>query len=315
MVVDLLDNAVLQGLAYACAVLGVAIAFRVLRYPDLTADGSFLLGSTVFVALLTAGWHWTAAMAGAILAGGAAGALTALLNAGGVSRLLSGILTSMMCYSVAFRVLADRPNVGTADFATLFTGAENIDRALGTSRLGLHPVALCISAGTAGLVLLAVILLLRSDFGLILRTTGANEALVEDLGRRPALYRFFGLLIANSLVALSGTLVVARQGFADINMGIGVIITFVAALVLGEELMRRLGVDPARHLASRVLSAVMGAIVYFLCYLLILRASIRGWLPIQIKPTDLKMLSAVFVVIVYLLRRRSLRPDTEILPL
>ena len=319
-IASVMDNALLQGLTYGIAVLGVSIAFRALRYPDLTADGSFLLGAAVFASAIDLGWTWPFAMAAVIAVGAGCGLVTAALNSRvGVNRLLSGILTSMMCYSVAFWVLSGRSNVNVADKASVFGIAEQLESQILPDFSMLHPVTIIELLAVSGLVMFVVHRLLTSDLGIILRAMGDNEDLVESTGRQPKTYVMIGLAVANGAVGLSGGLVVARQGFADVNMGFGVIITFVAALVIGEELLRLLGWDPARNLKARVLSGLVGGCVYFLLYLTILRLSILGYLPIRIQPTDLKLMSAGIVVAFVFLRYRTRRSRTiakeEFLPI
>lgn len=318
-VLAILDNAVLQGLGYGIAVVGVALSFRVLRYPDLTADGSFLIGAATFSAAIMSGIGWFGATLLAISGGGGAGLVTALLHScAGVNRLLSGILTAMICYSVAFWVLAGRSNVNLAGASTLYSATAAVDADAAWSRFGAHPATIALSALIASVVLAGVYVLLKSQFGIVLRGTGENESLIEGLGRRPQRYYAAGLALANGLVGLSGGLIAARQGFADVNMGVGVIITLVAALVIGEEVIRLIGLNPALSLAARTLSGVLGACVYFFLYLLILRASILGWIPVRIQPTDLKLMSALIVVAFVVLRTRMHRhgePREEVLPI
>ncbi|MGA2721522.1 MAG: ABC transporter permease [Bryobacteraceae bacterium] len=301
----LLLNVILQGLTYGVSVMGISISLRVLRYPDLTADGSFLLGAVVFARLLLQGVPWGLALLAAIAAGGAAGMVTAVLHTClGVGRLLSGILTTMGCYSLAFRVLGGRPNVGTGDARTMFS-----------------VLTLSSPAGDQVIVVLAAVAIacalvlwgLESETGLILRATGDNRPLLGDNGHHPARYEVAGLFVANGLVAASGALVCAEQGFADLGMGVGIIVTLIAALVLGEQVL------PFRALWVRQCAApIMGASLYYLLYLGIVRASVRGWLPLQVKPTDLKIIAAVTVVLSIVVRRFRRRPEGsygDILPL
>lgn len=310
---SLIDNALLQGLTYAPAVLGVAIAFRVIRYPDLTADGSLMLGGAIVAAAAHAGVAPGIAMLIAILAGAAAGATTALLNAAlRVNRLLSGILTSMACYSLGFRILGGRPNLGILDHATLFTMADRVD---GSMRdLGVHPAAIAVCAVITLALACAAFLLLRSDTGLVMQAVGANEPLAAQLGRTPSRYRIVGLAAANALVAVSGALLTARQGFADVNVGTGIIVVLIACLVIGEEATRAAGWDPTAATGARVSTPTIGAVAYFVMYLFVVRASSRGWLPFRLEPTDLTLVSAVLIVLVYLLRIRKQRVE-ELLPL
>jgi putative tryptophan/tyrosine transport system permease protein len=313
---DLLDNALLQGLSYAAAVIGVTLAFRVVRYPDLTADGSFLLGATIYAALLTLGTPWALAAAVACGGGALAGCFTGLLSAGlGVHRLLSGILTSMICYSIAFRILGGRSNLGLWSTSSVWTEAARWDLRWAPGGV-LHPASIAL-AGVVIVILTALVyLLLRSDLGLVLRAVGSNELMVEGLGRHTASYRILGLSVANGLVALSGTMLASTQGFVDVNMGAGIVIVFIAALVMGEEAVRRFGPPSRTGLGGQLAAPLIGVLLYFCLYLAMLRASIRGWLHLQFSPTDLKMLSAVLIIAVFVVRSRSARGQVEkVLPL
>jgi len=200
----------------------------------------------------------------------------------------------------------------------VFSAVELLDSHAPWSASGFHLVSILTSVVIAGLVVAVVWLLLKSEFGVVLRATGENEALVEGLGRRPHRYHTIGLMLANGLVGFAGCLVAARQGFADVNMGFGVIITLVAALVIGEEAVRLLGLNPALHLSARVLAGILGGCVYFFLYLIILRASILGWIPIRIQPTDLKLMSALIVILFVVVRSQSrtgLQERGEVLPI
>ena len=311
-ILQVLDNALMQGLTLGLGVLGLAVAFRVLRYPDLTADGSFLAGAAVFGQLIgSGGWTWQGAFAAAIVAGGIAGAVTALLRAKlGVNRLLTGILTSMAAYSIAFRILGGRPNQGLSASTTMFSAARAHDTG-GLWGQAFHPwtIAVCLAFAAGGALLLLA--LLRSDLGLLLRATGANPDLVEGIARRPERYEILGLTVANALIGAAGALSVGRQGFVDVNMGAGIIIILVASLVIGEQAIRGFGLDPAVSLRARVAAPMLGAVIYFAFYLGILRASILGLIPFEVRPTDLKLLSAAVVAGAILLRSRTAAAGEE----
>ncbi len=312
------DNALLQGLSYGVAVLGIAIAFRVLKYPDLTADGSFLLGACTFGVSIQRGLGWPVALLGAILAGALAGLFTAFLQAQiRINRLLTGILTSMICYSLAFHVLSGRPNISMLDASTMFSWAARFDGQWGSSGHYLHPMTVAIAGAIATFLAILLVVLLRSELGIILRATGENQALVEEMGRRPSRYCAFGLALANGLVGLSGALVAGRQGFVDVNMAVGIIIALVASLVIGEDLLRLAGTKLSSGLPGKVLAPLAGSFAYYALFLLILRASIEEWIPLRIQPTDLKLLSALVVIIVIGLRARASRKASadDVLPI
>lgn len=308
----LIDNAALQGLGFGIAVIGLAIAFRVVRYPDLTGDGSFILGASVFAAALPH-HHWVIALGLAAVSGASAGAFTAMLNSLlGISRLLTGILTSMIAYSIAFRLMNGSPTAALQSEQTMFAGARQLD--LQNAASGLHAGQLAVLGISAIALAVVVFWILRSQFGFALRAVGANPWLGSQFKRRPAWMRAWGLALANSIIAVGGAIVSAQQGFADINLGIGIIIILVAALVIGEELCRLLSRRWRQEAWVVTLAPLFGALVYFALYLLIVRASIRGWIPIEIAPTDLKMLSAL-VIIVALSWRKTRPKEEDILPL
>lgn len=302
---DFIANTLIQALTFGIAGLGAAVAFRVVRYPDLTADGSFMLGAAVFASMVSSTGNWVQALLLATLAGAIAGGLTSILNARfGVSRLLSGIITTMAAYSVAFRFLGGRPNAGLAIEHTMFAAPSGVS---GTS------FTLLVAALFASILGLGLWHLLRSQLGLLLRLTGTNPALVTDLGRSPAIYRVIGLSIGNGLIGLSAALVSAQQGFADINLGVGVVVTLIAALVLGEQIISLLPGGSRARIAPRTLGPFIGAAAYFALFLLALKASIEGWIPFSLEPTDLKIISAVLLVLVVAFRRN--RWKEEVLPL
>ena len=316
--ITLIDSALLQGLGISAAVLGVCFAFRVLRYPDLTADGSFIIGAAVFGASLHAGVSWPAAMVFSVAAGASAGCLTAMFHLlFGVHRLLSGILTTMCTYSLAFRTMSNQSNLGLLDLRNIFTRAVAQDEPWASGRFLIHPhtVGVLLAAVTVcGCVIFA---LLRSDLGLVLRASGLNVTLLQRLGHSSRMTTLVGLAVANGLVGLAGAIVSSRQGFVDANMGTGVIITLIAGLILGEQLFRWLGSAGDSLLSQRIAAPVFGAFVYSLLYLGIIRASLAGVLPFDIQPTDIKMISALVLAIVVAIRLHKQKRESshDVLPI
>ncbi len=268
-----------------------------------------MLGLSVFAATLSSGQHWQIAMLLSISAGVAAGALTGTLNAYlGVTPLLSGILTAMIAYSLCFRVLGGQPNAALDGFDTMYSLAKAIDAQL-SQAWAIHPWQIGVSALFAVGAGTFVIYLLLSEFGLVLRSVGINPSLANQLGRSVNLYRIAGLALSNGLIAMSGALVSAQQGFSDINSAVGIVITLVASLVLGEGLLRSIRPLSTLTVFGRVAASIFGTLLYFALYLFILRASIRGWVPIDVQPTDLKLVSALFVVVAFVLRYTKSQQD------
>lgn len=285
----ILTSGLEQGLLYCFMVLGVYIAFRVLDFPDLTVDGSLPLGAAVTAAVLVAGQSpWLATAAG-VLAGVGAGMVTGLLHmalkhgsgdSSGTNygpKLLAGILTMTALYTVNLRVMG-RSN-------TPLLGVDGVFEKLGD----LFAVALTDWYLIAALCVLALAIalglnwFLHTELGLCLRATGDNEQMIRAMGTNTDFTRVIGLGLANGLVALTGALVAQQQGFADVGMGIGTIVAGLAGVIMGEVIFGDRSV-------TWVLFAVIGGSIV---YRLLIAMSLR----VGIAPTDLKLLTAVLVVV------------------
>lgn len=272
-------GAVSQGLAYALLALAAYLSLRVIRFADITVDGTFTTGAAVSAALALVGWNpWTALVV-AIGAGMVGGAITGLLHTRlGINDLLSGILVMTAAYSANLHIMG-KPNLGLIDAKTVY----DLPGQLGLKMRDEYAQLLVLAV--LGLLLVFVLRwFLRTDYGIALRATGDNEAMVPAQGVNPKTVKLVVLAVSNGLAALGGSLVAQYNGFADISMGIGALVAGIAGLVIGERLLgtRRVGV--------RVLGAVVGAIVY---RLIIAFALVKG-----LNPNDLKALTAVFVLLV-----------------
>ena len=270
-----------QGLAYVALAWGVYLTSRVLRFPDITPDGSFPLGAAVAAALILGGVHPVLATLAAFVAGMAAGYLTGVLHTRfGVTELLTGILVMTGLYSVNLRVMGrsnlsmlDQPSVATTLHGLVpATAGWNADLTYGLL-FGVMMVVL-------GLVL---VWYLRTDFGLAMRAVGDNPAMITAQGVDRRRMVELGLALANGLVAFSGALIAQYQGFADVGMGVGTLVGGMAAVILGETL------KPKRWgLGATILMAALGALGF--------RALIAVALRIGLNPVDLKLATAVFVL-------------------
>lgn len=270
-------GAVALGLAYAAAALGVFMTFRVLAFPDLTVDGTFPLGAAVSATLLIGGWDPWLSLLVAACAGAVAGMVTALLNSQlRINGLLAGILVSIALWTVNLRIMGDRSNVPLLTVTTVLTPVAPY-----ISDPNLRAVAVF---GVVTLVLaLGLFWLLYTDLGLALRATGDNEKMVRAQGIDADRMRLVGLAIANGLVAFSGGLVAQFQGFADVGMGLGMIVAGLASVIIGETLLRPHGVG------TTILAVVVGAVVY--------RAVIAAALFIGLGPTDMRLVTSLIVVL------------------
>ena len=292
---SIFENSFSQGLSYGIAVLGIVISFRILNYPDLTADGSFMLGAVVFGTVFNQTDSILISLGLAFAVGGLTGFVTASIHTYfSVNKILSGLLTTMICYSVSFWILKNSPTIGI-------------------NQLHMNHFLFLI---VLAIILIALFyILLESDYGIIFRAFGKNESLVLENGINTKMIRIIGLMISNSLIAFSGAILTMRQGFADVNMGTGIIIILLASLILGEEILRFLSFKPDRQILIRIVSSFFGSFIYYFFYIVVIRASILGRLPIKINPTDIKAISAIIIIIVFILKKTRLKTYEEELPL
>ncbi|KXS43327.1 MAG: putative ABC transport system permease protein [Candidatus Frackibacter sp. T328-2] len=276
MALDVIFSSMEQGLVYGIMALGVYLTFRILDFPDLTVDGSFPLGAAVTAKLIVSGVDPVLATLVAIVIGALAGVITGFLNTKlKITGLLSGILTMTALYSINLRIMG-RANIPLLNQETILTKLEAI---------GLN------GEWQAGIFFLVLILALKflvdwflhTELGLALRATGDNKQMIRSLGVNTDFMIILGLALSNSLVALSGSLVAQYQGFADVGMGIGMIIIGLASVIIGEV------VFSDRIITLATISVIGGSLLY--------RLAITAALRLGFAPTDLKIVTALLVVI------------------
>jgi putative tryptophan/tyrosine transport system permease protein len=285
-------SAVVQGLAYAALAWGVYLSSRVLRFADISADGTFPLGAAVVATLLSRGVAPVPATLAALLAGMTAGFVTGTLHTRlRVSDLLSGILVMTALYSVNLHVMG-RSNISLLDTPTLASEARPFLPASvqGSEDLVFGVVFLLLVVVLGGLLTWY----LRTDFGMAMRAVGDNPAMIRAQGVNERRMIELGLALANGLVALSGALIAQHQGFADVGMGVGTLVTGLAAVIIGETLMPH----KTRVWLTMMLVAV-GAIGFRVLVALALRVGLN--------PIDLKLLTAIFVLAALALPRLRVR--------
>jgi len=267
------------GLIFSLVALGVYISFRLLRFPDLTVDGSFPLGGAACAILISTGTNpWLATLA-ATAAGAAAGMLTGWLNVKlKIMDLLASILMMIALYSVNLRIMGG-PNVPLINDATLFTLLQPGDMPDYVAR----PLILAV------IVLLAKLAMdwfFSTERGLAIRATGSNARMARAQGVNTGAMVLLGMAVSNGLVGLGGALFVQTQGGADISMGIGTIVIGLAAVIVGESLL------PSRRLVYATLAVVLGAVVYRFFIAAALNSDFIG-----LKAQDLNLVTAVLVTV------------------
>ena len=275
-------SAFVLGLAFVALAWGVYISSRVLRFPDITPDGSFPLGAAVGSALIVGGVDPFLATLAAFFAGMASGYVTGLLHTRlRVAELLAGILVMTALYSVNLHVMG-RSNISLLDKATVATRLHAmVPGTAGWSSDASFGLVFLLLVGLLGLVFAWF---LRTDFGAAMRAAGDNPAMISAQGVDRRGMVELALALANGLVAFSGALTAQYQGFADVSMGVGTLVAGMAAVILGETL------KPRRwRISGTIVMAAIGAIVF--------RGLIALALRVGLSPIDLKLATAAFVLI------------------
>ncbi len=293
---SLLIGALTIGFILSMLALGVYISFRIFDFPDITVDGSITLGAAVAATLMVSGWNPFAATALSFFAGAVAGCVTGLLAMKfQINKLLSGILTMTALYSVNLRIMG-RSNIPLMNEKTLGSQAESAGRALfgrdTLTILGWEAAARDLSLLILALLaIVAVCIVLffffRTNLGTAMRATGDNAQMIRAVGVDDGRMVILGLALSNGLVALSGALLAQYQGFADVQMGIGMVVWGLASVIIGEALVG------TRQLGFAITGAVMGSVLFRLLVAIALR-----W---GLNPNDLKLITAGFVFLALIL--------------
>jgi len=286
---DFYISALLQGLCFGTLALGIYISMKIFNIPDITTDGSYTLGGAVTAVMLGHNQPTYIILPVVILAGALAGALTGMIHTKlKINALLAGILVMTALYSVNL-VIMGRSNLPLINLASLFTLVNiSIDPNYNTLFIVLVFVAI---------VTLIIGYLLKTDFGIAMRATGNSESMIRALGVNTDTMKIVGLALANALTALSAYLTTQQQGFADINMGIGVVIIGLGSVIIAETLINWLRINSVWLSLALVLG---GAIIFQLV--------LAFTLSIGIDATYLKIITAAFVLLIVGLPRLFRRP-------
>jgi putative ABC transport system permease protein len=280
----MIEGIFVEGLLYSTMVLGVFITFRILDFPDLTVDGSFPLGAAVAAILITGGVSPWIAVLVAFVAGVAAGAITATIhNKLHVPNLLAGILTMTMLWSINIRVLGNRANLPLIRQATALSQI----RSFLATYIPDQWAVLVFFLVLAMVIKLLLDLFFHTDLGLTLGAMGDNQQMVITQGVNPEYLKLIGVGLSNGLVAFSGAFVAQYQGFADVNLGQGIIIAGLASVMIGEFILR------SNRIGILTLRVILGSIVFRgLMYL----GRYYGYY-INLTPNDLKLITGLLIIL------------------
>lgn len=276
-------GAIELGLLYGVMALGVYLTFRVLNFPDLTVDGSLTTGAAVASSLIVAGQSPLLATIAGAAAGVVAGVVTGVLHTKGkIDGLLAGILTMIALWSINLRIMG-KANVPLLREDTLITPLR--DAGLAGRSWG------AVAIFFVGVIVLKLIVdwFLSTDLGLAIQATGNNEQMIRSFGVSTDFTKILTLGISNGLVALAGALVAQYQGFADISMGIGVILIGLASVIVGQAVLGQ------RNIFMASLAVVVGSVIYRLIVFFALAAGLN--------PNDMRAVTAILVVLALLLPR------------
>nr|WP_321307988.1 ABC transporter permease [uncultured Sphaerochaeta sp.] len=279
----MLEGIFVDGLIFSLMVIGILISYRILDIADLTCDGSVATGAAVATMAIVAGLPIFVALLLSFFAGVLAGMVTAAIhNKLKIPGLLAGILTMTMLYSINLRILGNKANVPLLRVETLYSKLPEAFQFIPPEWASL--------VGTLLVVLFVKVLIdifFRTDLGVSLGAMGGNEQMVISQGINPEVLKLIGLGLSNGLIALSGGLLAQYQGFADANLGIGMVVQGLAAIMLGEFLFS------TNRISLLTLRAIFGAIIY---KALMFFGRKYGYL-VNITPNDFKLLTGILVIV------------------
>ncbi|HEY9196469.1 MAG TPA: ABC transporter permease [Mucilaginibacter sp.] len=276
---DFYLTALLQGLCFSAIALGIYISMKIFNIPDITTDGSYTLGGTVTGVLLTHHWSAWIILPAVIIAGGLAGALTGIIHTKlKINALLAGILVMTALYSVNLTIMgrSNLPLIGTASVFSLINVVTNANQN-----------TLIILLIFVVLITLIIGYLLKTDFGIAMRATGNSESMIRALGVNTDRMKITGLALANALTALSGYLIVQFQGFADISMGIGIVIVGLGSVIIAETLINWFRIT---NVWLSLVLVLTGAVIFQLV--------LAFTLAIGVDANLLKLVTAAFVLLI-----------------
>ncbi|PWG00062.1 ABC transporter permease [Levilactobacillus bambusae] len=277
---NLIVSAIGQGLLWAVLGIGLFLTFRILDFPDMTVEGTFPLGAATCAAAIANGMSPLMATLLATGVGALAGLVTALLyTKGKIPILLAGILVMTACYSINLRIMG-RANVSLMGKITLFKLPffAHLPMYFDSVFLGLIVVTL---------VTILMIYFLQTDLGQAFIATGDNDVMARSIGINTDNMQIMGLMLSNGLIGLGGALVAQNDGYADVNMGIGIIVIALASIIIGEVVFGELTLN------QRLVAVTCGSILYRFVLLIVLQLGFSA--------NDLNLISSIVLALCMML--------------
>ncbi|MEA5005275.1 MAG: hypothetical protein VB022_02570 [Rikenellaceae bacterium] len=279
---SLLIGALTIGLILSLLALGMFISFKIYNFADITAEGSITLGASIAAALIVSGMNPLSATLIAMAGGFVAGTLTGIIHTKfNINGLLAGILMMTALYSVNLHIMG-KSNLPLMSQETLVSLAGNI------SFIPDNDTAvLVVILAFVALIGIALYLFFKTNLGTAMRATGNNPQMIRALGVNTGLMITLGLGMANALIALSGAILAQYQGFADVQMGIGMMVWGLASVIIGEAIIG------GGSVGMLIIGSIMGSVIFRLLVAVALRLGMN--------PNDLKLITALFVFIALVL--------------
>ena len=266
---NLIIDAIEEGLLFSIVSMGVYITYKILDFPDLSVDGTYPLGAAITAILLINGVNpWLAIIISAV-GGAIAGGTTAFLHVKlKISNLMSGILVMIALYSVNLRVMG-KSNTPLFSTKTIFKNTN-----LKSIFIIIIMVIIC---------KIIIDTFLKTKRGFLLIAVGDNEQVVSSLGINKNGVKVLGLMISNGLVGMAGAIQAQKYGYADVTMGQGIVVMGLATVVIGITIFGKLSLLKCTTLS------ILGAIIYKVAIAIALR--------VNFNPNDLKLITAIIVII------------------
>jgi len=284
-------GAIGQGFSYALVGVAVFLTFRILDFPDLTIDGAFPIGGAACAVMILAGYSPEMSMVVAFIAGALTGLVTAMIHVFfKIEGLLASIIVITGAYTITLRIMDGKSNLPLIGEETVISRYARDFRAWMIEQFGdemRRQSNNLLEIFIFGLLVVVILSLLywflRTETGLALRATGKNPQMVQAMGINHYLIIVIGLMISNGLAGLAGSMAVQQLGFADVNLGVGLIIRGLAAVIIGEVLLR------PKSVGQMIIAAATGMLVFDIS---------RAWVfaALDLPSTDIRLVSA-FVVL------------------
>lgn len=294
---SLLIGSTIIGLILALLALGIFISFRIFDFPDITAEGSFTFGAAVASSMIIAGVNPLLASFIAFIAGMAAGSITGIIHTRfKINPLLAGILVMTALYSVNLHVMG-RSNIPLLNEITVFTWIEDFSVLISGADTRISIIGWEVSVEDLWLLFFCLVAIVffsiflwwffKTNIGTAMRATGDNDQMIRALGVNTKAMIIAGVALSNGFIALAGAMLAQYQGFADVQMGIGMMVWGLASVIIGEAIIND------STLSSVIIGAVVGSVLFRLLVAIALR-----W---GLNPNDLKIITAIFVFIALIL--------------